>query len=190
MAPNFQSSFIPKGPMTEEKVFQKKKVGVFGVLAIFLLIISIAGSAGMYVYKGMVQSDITSLESQMASAEKSINQKSIKDMAAFSKKLEIMKTLVTNHEVIAGFLNLMSSSTVSTVQFTGLSYSQDKDGSLAVSLKGKATSYASVALQEDVFSRDKHISEINFSNLSLTDDGMVSFDLTMSVDSKISVYAP
>jgi hypothetical protein len=190
MAPNFQSSFIPKSPMTEEKVFQKKKTGILGIFAVLLLIISIAGSVGMYIYKGMIQSNITSLESQMASAEKSIDQKSIKDMAAFSKKLETMKTLVNNHEVIAGFLNSLSSSTVATIQFTGLSYTQDKNSSLKISLKGKATSYASIALQEDVFSRDKNFTDVNFTNLNLTDDGTVSFDLTMLVSEKIAVYAP
>ena len=56
MAQNFQSSFIPKGPITEE-VFKKKKAGILGILAVSLFISSIVISVAMYVYKGIIKSD-------------------------------------------------------------------------------------------------------------------------------------
>ena len=50
MAPNFQSSFIPKESVTEE-VFKKKKAGILGVLVVSLFIFSIILSAGLYLYQ-------------------------------------------------------------------------------------------------------------------------------------------
>jgi hypothetical protein len=190
MAPNFQSSFIPKEPMTEETVFKKKKAGILGVAVVTLFIISIIGAVGMYVYKGMVNSDIQNLESQLALAEKGIDKKSINDMSNFSKKLDTVNNIITKHQVISGFLNNLSSSTVSSVQFIEFGYGDLKGSSLTVSLKGKANSYSAVALQESIFSKNKYFGSMSFSNLNLTSDGMVSFDLTIIVDQKISEYAP
>jgi hypothetical protein len=190
MAPNFQSSFIPKEPMTEDKVFKPKKAGILGVAAVSIFIISILGAIGMYVYEGMIKSEIQSLESQLATAEKGIDKKTINDMTEFGNKLQAVGSIISKHEVISGFLNSLASSTVSTVQFTDFSYGDMKSGSLTISLKGKANSYAAVALQEKIFSQEKYFSSLAFSNLNLTDKGMVSFDLVISVEQKISVYAP
>jgi hypothetical protein len=189
MDQNFQSSFIPKEPMTEEKVFKKKKAGVSGVLSLSLFIVSIIASVGMYAYKSILNSDIQSLESQMASAEKSIDTKSIDEMVQFSNKLQAAKDIVSKHEVISGFMNSLASSTVSTVQFIDFKYSEVKGG-LVVSMKGKTNSYASVALQENIFSQNKSFRLATFSNLTLGEGGLVLFDVSINVDPQIAVYAP
>ncbi|MEK7117002.1 MAG: hypothetical protein AAB837_02460 [Patescibacteria group bacterium] len=189
MAPNFQSSFIPKEPVTEE-VFKKKKAGIFGVLAVSLFISSIVISAAMYVYKGIIKSEIQNLQSQLAESEKNIDKKTIGDMSQFAKKLDIVKSIVYKHQVISNFLSSLASSTVSSVQFTDFAYNNAKEDSLDVTLHGKADSYASIALQENIFSQNKRFKSMLFSNLTLADKGEVSFDLAISVDPQISVYAP
>ena len=190
MAPNFQSSFIPKDPMTEEKVFKKKKAGIFGVFAVSLFVTSIIGSIGMYAYKSIIKSEIKDLESQLAGAEEAIDKQTINEMMQFSKKLDIVKSLVYKHQVVSNFLSALSTSTVSTVQFDNFNYGDIKDGNLTVNLKGKATSYAAIALQENVFVQNKYFKSMTFSNLNLTDKGLVSFDIALSVDPQIAVYNP
>jgi len=189
MAPNFQSSFIPKEPITQE-VFKKKKAGFLGVLAASLFFASIVAAVGMFIYKGIIENDIKSLESQLSDSEKNIDKKTIDEMSQFSQKLDIAKTLVARHQVISKFLETLASSTVSSVQFTNFSYSNLEEGKLTVSMQGTATSYASVALQENVFSQNKYFQSMSFSNLTLSDKGSVSFDLTASIDPQISTYSP
>jgi hypothetical protein len=189
MTPNFQSSFIPKEPVTKE-VFVKKKAGVFGILAVSLFLGSIVIAIGMYVYKGIIKNDIQNLESQLSADEKTIDKKTIDDMSQFSKRLDVAKAIVTRHQVISKFLDNLASSTASSVQFTSFSYSDLNDGKLTVNLKGIADSYSSVALQEDVLSKDKYFKSTLFSNLSLTGKGSVTFDLVASVDQGISTYSP
>ncbi|MFA6269794.1 MAG: hypothetical protein WC657_01125 [Candidatus Paceibacterota bacterium] len=189
MAPNFQSSFIPKEPVTEE-VFKRKKTGIAGVLAVSLLIASIIISIGLYVYKGMVKNEIQNLESELSTAEQNIDKKTIAEMSQFSKKLSLTKSVVLKHQVLSKFLEALASSTVSSVQFTSFDYGNMEQGKLNVSLKGKATGYASVALQEQIFSQNKYFKSLSFSNLNLTDKGLVSFDLAISVDPQISTYSP
>lgn len=189
MAPQFQSSFIPKEPVTEE-VFKKKKTGLLGVLVFSLFLASIVVSIGVYVYKGIIKNDIKNLELQLAEAEKNIDQKTINEVSQFSKKLEIAKAVVLKHQVISNFLESLASSTVSAVQFTSFGYNNLEKDKLLVNLQGKASSYASVALQESVFNQNKYFKSISFSNLTLAENGLVSFDLAIVVDSQISSYVP
>lgn len=189
MAPNFQSSFIPKEPVTEE-VFKKKKAGVFGILAVSLFIFSIIVSVAMYVYKGIVKDDIKNLQSELTIAEGAIDKKAISEMSEFSKKLKIVKSIIQKHQAASNFLDLLASSTVSSVQFTGFNYSSVKEGELSVTLEGRAGSYAAIALQENVLSKNEYLKSVIFSDLNLVEGGLVAFELTMSVDPQISIYSP
>jgi hypothetical protein len=189
MASNFQSSFIPKESTTEE-VFKKKKTGIVGVLAVSLFVSSIIVSIGLYIYEGIMKNDIQNLNSQLTEAEKNIDKNTINEMSQFSKKLDVAKAIVVKHQIVSRFLESLASSTVSTVQFTSFSYGDLEDGKLSVDLQGKATSYASVALQENIFSQNKYFKSISFSNLTLADKGLVSFDLVVAVDPQISTYIP
>ncbi|OHA94108.1 MAG: hypothetical protein A3E02_01215 [Candidatus Zambryskibacteria bacterium RIFCSPHIGHO2_12_FULL_38_34] len=189
MAPNFQSSFIPKNPTTE-RVFQKKKTGMVGVLVVSLFVISIIASIGLFIYSGIVKNDIQSLGSQIIEAEKNADKESINQMSQFSNKLSAVKIIVNRHRVISNFLNAFASSVVNTVQFTSFNYGNLTGSELAVNLKGKATGYSSIALQEDVFSHNKNFKSMTFSNLTLAEGGMVSFDLEILVDPQIATYSP
>lgn len=188
MAPNFQSSFIPKEPVTEE-VFKPKKAGIFGVLVVSVFITSIIVAVGLYFYKGIVRNDIQTIQSSLAEAEKNIDRKTINEMSQFSKKLDMVKSIVYKHQVLSNFLASLSSSTVATIQFDDFDYNKET-GKLSIIMHGKANSYASIALQEKIFTENKYFKSVTFSNLSLADKGLVSFDLAISADPQISVYAP
>lgn len=188
MAPNFQSSFIPKEPITEQ-VFKTKKAGMLGVLIVSIFIASIVISVALYVYKGIIKGDIQSLQSELAQAEKNIDKKTINEMSQFSKKLSLVKSVVLKHKVLSNFLGTLSSSTVASVRFSDFNYSSE-EGKLAVTLRGKAGSYANIAQQEKIFSGDKYFKSVTFSNLALVEGGLVSFDLAILVDPQISIYTP
>lgn len=189
MAPNFQSSFIPKEPVTEE-VFKKKKAGIFGMLVVSLFISLLVITGALYAYKGIVKSDIENLQGELAEAEKNIDKKTINEMSDFNKKLSLVKSIVYKHQVISNFLEALASSTVSSVSFSEFDYTDMANGDLTVAIKGKASSYAGVALQENVFKQNKYFKSVTFSNLSLAESGRVSFSLAISVDPQISVYSP
>lgn len=189
MAPGFQSSFIPKGPETQQ-IFQKQKVGVLGVLIIFMFVATMILSVGMFFYKGMIKGDIDELKSQLAIAGESIDKKSIDEMVRYSQKLDIVKSIVLKHQVVSGFLSSLASSTVSTVSFSEFYYNTQAGGSLEVRMKGRTTSYGAIALQESIFTKNKYWNSVSFSNLTLGDKGTVMFEVVVSVDPQIAIYAP
>lgn len=189
MASGFQSSFIPKEPMTD-KVFIKRKTGFLGIVVISLFIISILASIGMIVYKKIINNNIASLQSELAEAEKNIDKKTIEEMSRFAARINMVKLIVFRHKVVSNFLDILSSDTVSTVRFNNFKYDHTSSNDLLVTLNGQASSYGSVALQEDIFNKNKNFKSIVFSNLNLTDKGMVSFDLSISVEPEVVIYAP
>lgn len=189
MAPNFQSSFIPKGPVTD-KVFQPKKTGFLGVLSIIIFISVLVLTAGLYLYKGIVQSEINDLKVQLVESEKSIDKKTINDMYKFSKKLDTAKSIITNHRVVSNVIKEIASSTVSTVFFNDFVFESVTKDSLKISMKGFTGSYANIALQENVLIKNPNFKNVVFSNLVLTSKGPISFEVTLEVVPSLGVYAP
>jgi hypothetical protein len=49
-------------------------------------------------------------------------------------------------------------------------------------MSGSASSYTSIALQSDMFGRNKYFQDVVFSNLQLDSAGNVGFDLEFTVD--------
>jgi len=188
MAADFKSSFIPKEPMTQA-VFKKKKTGLVGVVAVTLFIFAIILGGGLYAYKKILNNDISSLQGQLAEAEKNIDKNTISNMARFAEKMDVVKSIIVKHQVISNILSSLSSSTVSAIYFTSFGYSNAAPNVLTVNLRGRSTSYAGVALQEDTFLKNKFFKSVKFSNLTLEDKGTVAFNTTITVDPELSIYS-
>ena len=77
-----------------------------------------------------------------------------------------------------------------TVRFTRFNYSleADRNAKIDVKMSGLATGYRSVALQSDLFAKNKFLIDPVFSNLSLDNNGNVIFDLEFSVDPSFIDY--
>lgn len=184
----FQSSFIPKGVAGEEGA-KNKTTSIAEVLAISVFILTILSSAGLFVYKGMLKSGIENLRIRLSEAGQAIDKDKIKEMSAFSKKMNLISSIVDKHQVISGFISSLASSTVKTVYFNEFSYSF-LQGDLNVSMQGSGDSYGTVALQESLFRKNKYWKDVSFSNLSLEEKGRVGFKVSVSVDPEIVTYAP
>lgn len=188
MAPNFQSSFIPKESPTEVG-FKKKPIGIIGMIAVLLFISSLLAFAGLFVYKRMVKSEIKLLKMELVEAEKSIDTKAINEMFLFSKKLDVIKGIVNKHQAITNVLDIIASSTVNSIYYNDFNYTSSVPGVLTIVLHGKARGFADIALQESILSQNKYFKTITFANMIIGDKGLVLFDLTISVDPEASIYS-
>jgi len=77
-----------------------------------------------------------------------------------------------------------------TVRYTKFSYilENDKKAKVTVKMSGIAVGYKSVALQSDLFAKNKNIIDPIFSNLTLDNSGNVLFDLEFLVDPSFVDY--
>src|SRR3989338_7805224 len=155
MEQNFQTSFIPKKPMIEERAITARPVGFFFVISIFIFFTIVLATGGLYLYKANIS----------------------KNIAVMKNDLNLAK-------------NRFEPSKMKTVRYTKFSYifGDEKNAKVNVKMSGQAIGYRSIALQSDLFTKNKHFVDPVFSNLALDNSGNVLFDLDFSVDPSFIDY--
>ncbi len=184
MEPNFQTSFIPKKPMIEERAVAPRPIGLLTVISLFILITVIVVSVGLYFYKGVVGGNITEMQEYLKTAQSRYEPAKIQELQVLDRRLKAANEILSSHVTVTPIFELLQKVTMKTVRYTKFSYTTgtDKDKKVLVKLTGTAIGYRSIALQSDIFTENKQIIDPLFSNLVLDDKGDVMFDLEFSVD--------
>ncbi|MDQ3244772.1 MAG: hypothetical protein M3P22_00260 [bacterium] len=185
MEQNFQTSFIPKRPIIETNTKSTKPVGLFVVLSVLMFIAVGVGYGGLYFYKGILEKSLAQKQIDLKKAEGRFEVDKIKLLKNLDKKLIASKEVLGSHIALSPIFNELQKITMKTVRYTNFTYdlSEIKNQKVDIKLQGTAVGYRSVALQSDLFAKDKNFIDPIFSNLVLDDKGNVSFDIVFSVDS-------
>jgi hypothetical protein len=184
MEQNFQTSFIPKKPIVKKRVSSSRPVGLLTVLSIFIFFTVLLASAGLYFYKGVVEKNINAMENNLNIAKNRFEPSKIAELELLGKRLKASNDILSGHVAVTPIFEVLQLITMKTVRYLDFDYNFDsKEGSnVVVKMNGMADGYRSVALQSDLFAKNKNLIEPIFSNLTLDDDGNVLFDLEFSVD--------
>ncbi|MFA6353344.1 MAG: hypothetical protein WCW93_00180 [Candidatus Paceibacterota bacterium] len=193
MEQNFQTSFIPKKPMLkEESTTYARPVNFFLIISIFVLVTILVATGGLYFYKGIVEKKITKLDSTLNLAKNRFEPSKITELQKLDKRLRASNEILTQHTTVVPIFKALEQITMKSVRFTKFSYdlSTDKDNKTLINIKmsGVAIGYRSVALQSDLFTKNKNLLDPVFSNLVLDNSGNVIFDLDFSVNPSFINY--
>jgi hypothetical protein len=195
MDQNFQTSFIPKKPIVEERVTSARPVGVLLLGSIFILFVVLLGTGGIYFYKTSLNNNLTSMKSSLLLEKNSFEPSEITQLQVLDKRLQASTDILNNHIAISPVFAELENITMHSVRFTKFGYGATDSGTgtttttatntnsntIDIKMSGTATDYRSVALQSDLFNQDKNFSNPVFSNLTLDNNGNVLFDLEFSV---------
>ena len=182
MEQNFQTSFIPKKPMLEERARNSRPTSFLTVLSIFIFFAVVVASGGLYFYKGMMTKNIASMDNSLTLAKSSFEPDQIARLQTLDKRLSAAETILSKHVAVSPIFKVLQDLTMKTVRYTKFTYALGDDGKVDVKMSGQAIGYRSVALQSDLYAKNKALIDPVFSNLSLDDKGNVLFDLEFSVD--------
>jgi hypothetical protein len=193
MEQNFQTSFIPKKPMLkEESPVYARPVNIFLIISLFALVTVLVATGGLYFYKGMVVKNIANLENTLNLAKNRFEPSKIVELQTLDKRLRASSEILSRHTTITPIFKALEQITMKSVRFTKFSYDlgTDKDNKTTVNVKmsGIAIGYRSIALQSDLFAKNKNLLDPVFSNLVLDNSGNVIFDLDFSVDPSFINY--
>ena len=190
MEPNFQTSFIPKKPIIEERATSSRPIGIFLVAALFLLFAIAIASGGMYFYQGALTKNITQMQADLNLAKDRFEPARIAELKVLDKRLRASSTILSKHIAISPIFEALQDVTLKTVRYTNFNYTfgVDPNAKVLVKINGTAVGYRSVALQSDFFTKNKNIIDPVFSNLVLDDKGNVQFNLDFSVDPTLIDY--
>jgi hypothetical protein len=190
MEQNFQTSFIPKKSIVRERVIMPRSISFMTIVAIFILFAVLIGTGGLYFYKSVLSKNITEMENTLSLARNRFEPTKIAEIQALDNRLKAATEILGNHISITPIFKELEKVTMKTIRFTSFGYTlpTESDSRLAIQLKGIAIGYRAVALQEDLFAKNKNFIETVFSNLQLDDKGYVLFDLNFSVDPSFVNY--
>lgn len=196
MEPNFQTSFIPKKPMMQERAIPARSVGFFTIISIFVLFTVLLATGGLYFYKGILKRNITQMENDLNLAKNRFEPSKITELQMLDKRLRASSEILSRHIAITPVFQALSAITMKTIRYTQFSYAleDDKDSKkprVIIKMSGQAVGYRSVALQSDLFTtkdEGKNFIDPVFSNLTLDDKGNVLFNLEFSVDPSFVDY--
>ncbi len=190
MEQSFQTSFIPKKPIVAERVASTRSVGFFTVISFFVLLVVFLATGALYFYKGMLTKDIAQMENNLNLAKNRFEPSKITELQILDKRLRASTEILSHHIAITPVFQALSAITMKTIRYTKFSYNlgDTKDAKIIVQMSGLAIGYRSVALQSDLFTKNKNLIDPVFSNLALDDKGNVLFDLEFSVDPSFVDY--
>ncbi|MDQ3076295.1 MAG: hypothetical protein M3Q34_04180 [bacterium] len=190
MEQNFQTSFIPKKPIVQERPKSGRPVGFFLVISIFIFLSMVASLGGLYFYKNIMSKNIIEMEKNLNLAKNRFEPSKITQLQVLDKRLKASNEILGKHAAVTPIFKALSEITMKSVRYTKFGYDvgTSKESRIIVKLSGQAQRYSSIALQSDLFKKNKNLIDPVFSNLALDDRGNVLFDLDFSVDSRFVDY--
>lgn len=190
MEQDFQTSFIPKKPIIEERAAVARPVSLLTIISIFIFFTVILASGGLYFYKVYLTKNITQMQGDLNLAKGRFESSKIVQLQVLDKRLIASTEILSKHIAISPIFQALQTLTMKTVRFTKFSYSlgDEKSSNVNIKMSGMALGYRSIALQSDIFTKNKYIIDPVFSNLSLDNSGNVLFDLEFLVDPSFVDY--
>jgi hypothetical protein len=184
----FQPSFIPKKPLiASNEPVRRKSVGLLTLVASLCFVISLAAAGGVVAWQKILAAKIKQNEEILKKTREQFDPALIQQLKRMNTRIETSKELLSNHISVSAFFSLLSDVTLKSVRFKNFSYSI-QGNKISVMMKGEADNYNAIALQSDVFGRNKYIKEPIVSNLVPEQTGMVSFDFSAFIDTSLVLY--
>ncbi len=187
----FQTSFIPKQPVTEEsRRPQGAGGGILFLIGFLFLILSVASAAGVYIWNKTILSNIKEGEFQLAESKKGFDNNTISTYTKLDNRISVADALLKKHLKPSSLFPKLGLNTLQTVRYNNFSYTYTGTGNVTISMTGEAADYESMALQAKQFTSaeasDAFKSPI-FSSFSKVKDKVV-FTLSSGVDPYVVDY--
>jgi len=183
MEQNFQTSFIPKKPMVEEHVAYPRPISLLAIIAVFILFTVLLATGGLFFYKTVASKNLKTMANNLTIAQNRFEPAKIKELQVLDKRLTAADEILSKHVAVTPIFVALQGITMKSVRFTKFDYAlDDTNTKVNVKLSGVALGYSNLALQSDLFTKNKNFIDPIFSNITLNEKGQVIFDLSFSVD--------
>jgi hypothetical protein len=189
--PKFQSSFIPKGPVSSGGTLPAAGKGrqrdFVSTVAGLVFTLSLITAVGVFLYTFYLNYSIARMGEELESARASLSVSTINEILRLDARIVSTDELLKKHRVLSSVFDFLESSTPKSVRFTEFSYETTKDGPQLI-LRGEAESYAALALEADIIGKSQNLENPVFSELELDDKGNVAFLVKAVPSSQTLLY--
>lgn len=183
------TSFIPKKSLTVARRQPKgNNIGIFFLLTLVIFIGVIALAIGVFLYQQFLLKNIEQKSASLERARAAFEPALIQEISRLDIRIHSARDILDNHKAISAFFDLLEAATLKSVSFENLDYRTDEGGRTSISMKGRALNFSSVALQSDIFGKNKFVQEPIFSDLNLDKKGDVIFNFSAFIDPRLISY--
>lgn len=184
----FQTSFIPKQPVTEAP---KRSSGssVFFLIGFLLLVATTAAGVGAFIWQKTITAQIQKGEKQLEDHKSSFDSNSIAQFTKLDSRIDVAQELLKNHLQVSAIFPKIQNATLKTVRFKNFTYVND-GGKILISMSGEAKDYEDMALQAKEFTDPNLPNSFQspiFSNFSKVKD-IVVFTFSSGIDPYVIQY--
>ena len=191
METSFKTSFIPKKPIAQAPVSTaaSHSTSLFTLISVFILILSVVMTGGVYLYKGYLDKEKQSLADSLLKSRDRFDKDTIEELELFDKREKASRQVLDNHIVLTPLFSLLGNLTIPSIQYTKFEHRTTEKG-FSVSINGVARDYKSIAIQADTFNsaKGRFFKNVVFSNLNRDKGNNVLFDLNFDVDPGLLSY--
>lgn len=183
MESNFQTSFIPKKPITDGATRPVHTTSLFSILSTVLFITVLLIAGGFFGYQYYLNSSIEKTKANLQTELSRFEPSLVAQLTHLDTQIESSKTLLNNHLALSGFFDFLGAHTLRTVRFTSFSYASTPTG-LAVVMTGQGQTYAAIASQAQEFSKSEnqqYITNTSFSGLNPDKSGNINFTFSGTI---------
>lgn len=192
MEPTFQTTFIPKKPLQQVATVEKPSglIVFLNVIATLLVVASGAAYGILFVYKNQLTSSISNSNQSLERQSQTFESNLVVELDDINRRLQAAETLLKNHVVVSPLFKSLHEITLKTIKYNNFTFeSQETAGkNILVKMSGTAQNYDSIALQSDMFAKNRFLKDPVFSNLVPDTKGAINFDLTFTVDPSFLLY--
>jgi hypothetical protein len=183
------TSFIPKTRLTGPTYRPRPSLGLGLFISLILFLISLGLFAGTYLYRQSLQKNVNDDIASLELAKKSLEPNLLDELNRVSFSIKAAKDIINQHNTASQIFKIISDSTLHDVRFLNFNFTAT-DKNPVVTMNGEAGSYASIALEAQIFQKNKAVSQASFSNFSLGEGGRVDFTTSITLDPSFLIYKP
>ncbi len=190
MDPQVGASFIPKKALATQsaRAAGGGGMGLFFLIALFLFVASLVAAGAAFGYQQYLQSAIAQKGQSLTLSENAFDPGVVQNLVRTDERLTQAQLLLNSHVAPSTLFDLLAGLALQNVQFTSFSYSLNGDGSATLSVGGIADSFSTVALESDQFGASKALKDVVFSNITVGQNGSVSFTVNATVNAATLSY--
>ena len=127
MENSFQTSFIPKKPITTNSGSSISSIhpptSIFTAIAFILLILIGISSGGLFLYKNYLNNEKEKLSFSLERVRVSFEKDTLDELELYDKRVSAVKSVLNKHIVLSPMFSLLGSLTIPSIQYTNFSNS-------------------------------------------------------------------
>jgi len=165
-------------------------INLLSLIAWVIFIVAAVGAGASFLYQSYLNGRISSDEQSLNLTKGEFDPATINQIIHLDTRLNVAGTLLSGHSALSNVFAALESTTKQTVRFTSFTFSTGNQNLLTLVMNGEAQSFSDVSLQSTAFNQTSYFKNLVVSALSVEQNGLVSFTMTMTVDPSLIVYAP